>query len=112
MNSAMSEVETGYLTTAVRNTEMNGIKIHTGEYIGFCGKQMLSSDTDIVLSAMKLLEGMNIEEKDSLNLFYGKDVDKDTLGSVVSSISEKYPDIELYTLDGGQEVYRFIFVAD
>lgn len=112
MNSAMSEVETGYLTIAVRNTEMNGIKIHTGEYIGFCGKQMLSSDTDIVLSAMKLLEGMNIEEKDSLNLFYGKDVDKDTLGSVVSSISEKYPDIELYTLDGGQEVYRFIFVAD
>ncbi len=112
MNSAMSEVETGYLTTAVRNTEMNGIKIHTGEYIGFCGKQMLSSDTDIVLSAMKLLEGMNIEEKDSLNLFYGKDVDKDTLDSVVSSISEKYPDIELYTLDGGQEVYRFIFVAD
>ena len=55
---------------------------------------------------------MNIEEKDSLNLFYGKDVDKDTLDSVVSSISEKYPDIELYTLDGGQEVYRFIFVAD
>lgn len=112
MNSAMSEVETGYLTTAVRNTEMNGIKIHTGEYIGFCGKQMLSSDADIVLSAMRLLEGMNIEEKDSLNLFYGKDVDKDTLDSVVSSISEKYPDIELYTLDGGQEVYRFIFVAD
>lgn len=112
MNSAMSEVETGYLTTAVRNTEMNGIKIHTGEYIGFCGKQMLSSDADIVLSAMRLLEGMNIEEKDSLNLFYGKDVDKDTLDSVVSSISEKYPDIELYTLNGGQEVYRFIFVAD
>lgn len=112
INSAMSEVDTGFVTYAVRNTEMNGVKVREGDYISFCGKQMMASETEILDSAMKLLEGMNASERDIVNIFYGKSVTEELLNEFTSKIEEAYPDIEVQTLNGGQDVYRFIIVVE
>ncbi|MBO5023322.1 MAG: DAK2 domain-containing protein [Clostridia bacterium] len=112
INASMSEVETGFVTYAVRNTEMNGVKVREGDYISFCDKQMMASEPEILDSAMKLLEGMNASECDIVNIFYGKSVTEELLDEYVSKIEEAYPDIEVQTLDGGQDVYRFIVVTE
>ena len=112
INEAMSEVETGFVTYAVRNTEMNGIKVHEGDYISFCGKHMIASEPEILDSAMKLLEGMNASERDIVNIFYGKSVSEELLDEFTERIEETYPDLEVQTLNGGQEVYRFIITAE
>ena len=112
INEAMSEVETGFVTYAVRNTEMNGIKVHEGDYISFCGKHMIASEPEILDSAMKLLEGMNASERDIVNIFYGKSVSEELLDEFTERIEETYPDLEVQTLNGGQEVYHFIITAE
>ena len=112
IKASMAEVETGFVTYAVRNTEMNGVKVREGDYISFCDKQMIASEPEILDSAMKLLEGMNASERDIVNIFYGKSVTEELLEEYVSRIEEAYPDIEVQTLDGGQDVYRFIVVTE
>jgi dihydroxyacetone kinase-like predicted kinase len=112
INESMGEVETGFVTYAVRNTEMNGVKVHEGDYISFCDKQMMASEPDIIDATMKLLEGMNAEDRDIVNIFYGKSVDDELLESLIERIEEAYPDIEVQSLNGGQEVYRFIVVVE
>lgn len=112
INAAMTEVETGFVTYAVRNTEMNGVKVHENDYISFCGKQMLASEPDILAASMKLLDGMKASERDIVNIFYGKSVSEDLLDEFVAQIEEAYPDIEIQTFNGGQDVYRFIVVVE
>lgn len=112
INAAMTEVETGFVTYAVRNTEMNGVKVHENDYISFCGKQMLASEPDILAASIKLLDGMKASERDIVNIFYGKSVSEDLLDEFVAHIEEEYPDIEIQTFNGGQDVYRFIVVVE
>lgn len=112
INDSMADVETGFVTYAVRNTEMNGVRVREGDYISFCDKQMIASEPEILDSAMKLLEGMNAEEKDIVNIFYGKSITEELLSEYVEKIEEVYPDIEVQTLNGGQDVYRFIVVME
>jgi DAK2 domain fusion protein YloV len=112
IKDAMGEVETGQVTYAVRNTEMNGVKVHEGDYISFCGKEMIASEPELLDATMKLLAGMDAENRDIVNIFYGKSVDADVVDELVEKIEEEYPDIEVQTLNGGQDVYHFIVVIE
>lgn len=111
-NAAMAEVETGQVTYAVRNTEMNGVKVHEGDYISFCGKEMIASEPELLDATMKLLDGMEAADRDIVNIFYGKSVEEDVVDELVEKIEETYPDIEVQTLNGGQDVYHFIVVVE
>jgi len=110
--AAMAEVETGQVTYAVRNTEMNGVKVHEGDYISFCGKEMIASEPELLDATMKLLDGMEAADRDIVNIFYGKSVEEDVVEELVEKIEEAYPDIEVQTLKGGQDVYHFIVVVE
>lgn len=112
IKDAMGEVETGQVTYAVRNTEMNGVKVHEGDYISFCGKEMIASEPELLDATMKLLAGMDAENRDIVNIFYGKTVEEDVVDELVEKIEEAYPDIEVQTLNGGQDVYHFIVVVE
>ncbi|MBR6411185.1 MAG: DAK2 domain-containing protein [Clostridia bacterium] len=112
LNEAMDSVVTGMLTTAVRDTNLNGIEIHTGDYIGFIGKEMLASDPDRFEVAKSLLDHMNMNEKFALTVFGGKDTDEESNQALEAYIHEAYPDVEVYMVNGGQDVYDYIFVAE
>jgi len=112
LNEAMGMVSTGYISTAVRDAELNGVHIENGDYIGFVGKEMMVSEKEMTESAKKLLSKMCTEDTYLVTAFTGKDCtfeDVDTLGEW---IEENYPDVEFYAVDGGQDVYPFIFVVE
>lgn len=109
---AIANVSTGYISTAIRNTELNGIQIHIGDYIGFSGKQMLVSTPSKSESAHLLADKMLDDSKFMLTVFFGKDADEKDKEDLLTYISSKYPNIECYSLDGGQDIYPFIFVVE
>jgi len=111
-NEAIANVSTGYISTAIRNTELNGIEIHIGDYIGFCGKQMLVSTPSKAESAHLLADKMLDDSKFMMTVFFGNDTDDNDKEDLLAYIESEYPDIECYALDGGQDVYPFIFVVE
>ncbi len=113
LTAAMENVTTGSVSPAVRDAELNGVKIKNGEFIGFVGKQMLVSKAKMTETACglvdKMLEG---DDKFMLTVFCGRDTAEADAAVVESYVAEAYPDVEVYLAEGGQDVYPFIFVAE
>ena len=73
---------------------------------------MLASDPDRFEVAKSLLDHMNMNEKFALTVFEGKDTDEESNQALEAYIHEAYPDVEVYMVNGGQDVYDYIFVAE
>ena len=73
---------------------------------------MLVSRPDRLAAAKELLEKMGIADLYLITTFVGKDTDPDEVEALSAWIADNYPDVEFYTVDGGQDVYPYIFVTE
>ncbi|MCQ2455787.1 MAG: DAK2 domain-containing protein [Clostridia bacterium] len=113
LEAALGDVTTGYVSSSIRDAELNGVSIKNGDYIGFVGKTMLVSTRDLNETSARLAEHMMSDgDKFMLTVFCGKDASEESKEKLESFVSEKFPDAEVYLADGGQDVYPFIFVAE
>ena len=109
---AMDMVTTGYVCPSIRDAELNGVHIECGDFIGFVGKEMLVSEKDVLTAAQKLLAKMGGEEIYLITAFVGHDAAAEDVAALEAYVAETYPNAEFYTVDGGQDVYPFIFVVE
>jgi len=110
---AMANVTTGNVSPSIRDAELNGVQIKNGDFIGFVGKQMLTSNKEITDTAHVLVDKMLEDgEKFMLTVFCGKDCTADAKADLEGYLADAHSDIEAYFIDGDQDVYPFIFVAE
>ena len=112
LTEAMQAVRTGFVSTSIRDADLNGVHIECGDYIGFVGKEMMVAEKNLLTAAQKLLSAMGGEDIYLITAFTGKDADAETVEELHRVVTEAYPEIEFYTVDGGQDVYPFIFVVE
>ncbi|MBQ7828217.1 MAG: DAK2 domain-containing protein [Clostridia bacterium] len=113
MTEAMSRVTAGYVSPSIRDADMNGVHITKGDTIGVIEKEIVISEAERVTAAVKLAERlMADEDKFMLTIFRGVDATDEDQAALESGIAESCPDAEVYFIDGGQEIYPFIFVAE
>ncbi len=110
---AIANVSTGYISPSIRDAELNGIHISNGDFIGFVNKEMLVSlpsktDAGKALADKMLASG----DKYVFTVFYGTDATAEDKAEIEGYISSTYSDVECYFLEGGQDIYPFIFVAE
>lgn len=110
LSEAMQGVVTGMVTHSIRNATINGIAIAEGDYIGFTDKTMLSAGKTNFQTALALLEKLNAGEHDFLIAIYGKDAAEEEKEAFRAAFAERYPQAELYEIEGGQEIYDFLLI--
>ena len=110
LNEAMQGVVTGMVTQSVRDSHLGGIAIEKDDYIGFAGKQMLASEKTVAGAACSLLQAIDMTDREVLIAICGKDATASDMDAVRAFVAKTYPGIELFEIDGGQDVYHFIFV--
>jgi DAK2 domain fusion protein YloV len=113
IKSAMGNVVAGYVSPSIRDADMNGVHIVKGDTIGIIEKEIVVSEADRMTAATKLaVKLMEYPDKFMLSIFCGKDAtdaDRETLSS---NLEEACPSAEVYFIEGGQDIYPFIFVAE
>ncbi len=113
MREAMSRVTAGYISPAIRDADMNGVHVNNGDTIGIIDKQIVVSAPEKSEAAHQLASHLlNIDDKFMLTVFCGKDVTDEEKSELEAYISENHRDAEVYFIDGGQEIYPYIFVAE
>lgn len=113
VTAAMSRVNAGYISPAIRDAEMNGIQIHLGDTIGIIDREISFSVADKTEAAHRLAATLlDMPGKFMITVFSGTDASEEEKGELEGYIRETYPDAEVYFIDGGQEIYPFIFVAE
>ncbi|MBR4004400.1 MAG: DAK2 domain-containing protein [Treponema sp.] len=112
MNESMKGTLTAEISKSIRSTQMDGIEVNEGEYIGILGKKIVSSDTDCYDTALAALKLMNPGDYSSLIILRGKTGDEAVSKDIVAYAKENYPRLEVYESFGGQNVYDFILVVN
>ena len=109
---AISRITSAYISPAVRDTELNGVHITSGDTIGVINKEVVVSLPERKDAAHKLVEHLLDENKFMLTVFCGSDASEEERAELEAFINEIHPGVEVYFLDGGQDIYPYIFVAE
>ncbi len=113
MTCGLPNVTTGYITTATRDARISGVEIHKGDWMGL-EKDTVYASTDSPLRAAELLfERLpNMDEKQVVTVFCGKDAAPEEAEALEALFAEKYPLVEIGFIQGEQDVYRYIFAIE
>lgn len=112
MEKAITTVKTGQITSAVRESKINGEVILKGELIGIQDGDITCHSGDVFLTAERLLDGMVSDEDSIITIFYGADVSEELARKVADMIEQRYPDYDVELQFGGQPVYTFVFAVE
>ena len=112
LDEAKENAVTGMITKSVRDANINHVNIKEGDYIGFSNKEMYSSNSSKIDTFIELIEKLNVKNKDFLINVCGKDVKEVEKLQIEKLLKEKYPRLEVYNIDGLQDVYDFIIILE
>lgn len=112
MMKALEKVTTGQLTRAVRDTQMNGLDIRDGQYIGIVNKEIVAAEDGVVEAARLLLAKMMTSGDELVMILTGEGADPECTGALVAWLDEKYPDAEIEVHEGGQPLYPYWFMVE
>ena len=109
IKEVISNVTTGLITYSIRDSEIEGVNIKKGDYIGICNGKIVTSKENRVESVKNLLASTDIENKEIITIIYGKDTSDEEVKEIKDYISTTYPQVEIDSIQGQQEVYSYIF---
>ncbi len=109
MEKALSDVETGQITTATRDVEIDGVKVKEGHIIALLNGKLVLSTKNLEKGCLGLFKKIDMDDYELITLFYGDTMDPEGVEEIASKIRETYPDHEVEIQEGGQPHYQFIF---
>ena len=110
VTEVMQSVLTGMVSTAIRDAEGDQVSVHTGDYVGYSGKQILSDSPDRETAAKALIERLGAASRDVMLIFNGEDVPSEEAERLVADLQTQYKNLEIMLNNGAQPVYDYIFV--
>ncbi len=108
MKDYIEEVKTGEVTFAVRDTEINKRKINKDDIIGISKGDIVASGKSVEATSLELIENMVDEDSSIISVFYGEDVSEEDAEALSDILEEKYSDIDIELIYGGQPLYYYL----
>ncbi|MBE5754208.1 MAG: DAK2 domain-containing protein [Clostridiales bacterium] len=113
MTEGIESVDSYAITYAVRDAVVNGIEIKEGDYMAFSPDGLMLSEKELLLAFKRMIDSADeVEDKEIVTIFYGKNVNEAFKQSVRDFIEERLPDAELIEHEGGQEVYSLLVALE
>ena len=114
IDQAMANVTTAVISSAVRDADMGGVHIQKGDFIGFIDKAIVVDADTRLEAACRMVDRLLLGDEGvfMLTLFGGKDATKEDNTSLQEYCSEHYPQVETYFVDGQQDIYCYIMMAE
>ena len=113
MTDAYSEVKTGEVTTAIKDShDAKGNPISAGDVIGIADGSIDAVGSSLEDVVMDLLEQMEADDADTCTLLAGEDYSDDQLEELVARIEEEYEDLEIDSHRGEQPLYPIILSVE
>ena len=108
MKAALTNVKSGEITFAIRDSEINGVKVKKDDFIGIMEKQIIADDKDKIKVLKALLVKMVDEDSSLITLIVGEGVTDEEVETIKEFISKEYGDLDLDLHIGKQPVYSFL----
>ena len=107
MTEVLSEVKSGQVTYAVRDTVIDGKEIKAGNIMGLSDKTIEVVGTDVVDTTIDLLKKMLDEESELITIYYGEEGTKEDAEKIAKAIEGIDDEMEVEIQYGGQPIYYY-----
>jgi DAK2 domain fusion protein YloV len=112
MTEAMSEPRAIAITRAVRDVELNGVTVATGQAIGLIDDDLATAGDDDLDVALRTFEASGVDDPELLTIFVGEHVESDEADALEAALADAWPEAEIEMHNGGQPHYRYIIAAE
>jgi uncharacterized protein len=112
MSRAAQGVETGEITRAIRDANVNGLAVKEGDIIGLQNNNLVLTGKERDDVAWQLLEWMSAEEREIITIYWGNSVTQEDAEAFHSRVQERYSNAEVELIEGSQPLYDYIISAE
>ena len=112
MSASLSDVVSGSVTTAVRDTTIDGLEIHENDNLGMVDGKIVVSNPDMMETLEETFAHMLDEDSEIVTIYVGEDGSEELANELAQALAEKYEDVEVEIHQGGQPVYPYLFSVE
>ena len=112
MTDAISRVQTGQITYAVRDTRIDDKEIHEGDIMGIGDHGMLAVGKEVAAVAKETVEQMVDDETELISIYYGEGFTEEEAEKLAGELEEQYDYCDVEVNCGGQPIYYCIISVE
>ncbi|HEQ2961708.1 TPA: DAK2 domain-containing protein [Streptococcus pyogenes] len=112
MSTSLSDVVSGSVTLAVRDTTIDGLEIHENDFLGMVDGKIIVSNPDMEATLKAAFEKMIDEDSEIVTIFVGEEGDQDLAEELAEYLEETYEDVEVEIHQGDQPVYPYLMSVE
>ena len=113
MDMAAQAVQTGSVTYAVRNADVDSHKVKRGDIMAFENSKLSFLEKNAEKAAIKLAKQMMGRDSSFITVFYGEDVSEQNANEVLEGVRKHAPKgAEVSLINGGQPVYFYLISVE
>ena len=112
MSASLGDVVSGSVTTAVRDTTIDGLEIHENDNLGMVDGKIVVSNPDMMETLEETFAHMLDEDSEIVSIYVGEDGSEELANELAQALAEKYEDVEVEIHQGGQPVYPYLFSVE
>ncbi len=112
MSASLGDVVSGSVTTAVRDTTIDGLEIHENDNLGMVDGKIVVSNPDMMETLEETFAHMLDEDSEIVTIYVGEDGSEELANELAQVLAEKYEDVDVEIHQGGQPVYPYLFSVE
>lgn len=112
MTEELSNVKSGQVTYAVRDTLLDGKSIKQGDYMGLGDGTILSVGSDMETVTKEMIAEMVDEDSAIISVYYGEEVEEAAAEKLGADLEEQFEDCEVEVHFGGQPIYYYVISVE
>ena len=109
---SIENVQAGEITYAVRDSEVKGLKIKDGDWMGLKNGDIIVANASVLDCAKDLLSKLMSDDCEIVTMLVGDNAGSDEVDYLQEWIGEAFPDVEVDVIESGQPLYKFIFACE
>lgn len=112
MSTELENVVSGQITTAVRDTEIDGVSIKKDDFMGIIDGKIKFSKTNRKEATLETLKSMISDDSEIITILLGEDGDMNEAEEIAAEIERLYEDVEVEIHGGQQPVYPYLLSVE
>ncbi|CAI2596615.1 hypothetical protein AKUH3B111A_07160 [Apilactobacillus kunkeei] len=112
MEDMLDTVVSGDVTNAVRDTEIDGVKIKKDDYMGIIDGNIKVVKDDLNETTIDMIKEMLDEDSEVVTIIYGEGMTQDQADELAEQVESIDDDLEVEVHPGGQPVYPYLISVE
>ena len=112
MTDALAMVKSGQITEAIRDTEIDGLQIHEGHFMGIVDGKILVDNADRLQASIETATKMLDDESEIVTIIIGQSGSEQEAQQIADAVTAVDDEIEVEIHQGDQPVYPYLIAVE